>query len=80
MSQGTAVVASDIPVLREVAGGAARLVAPDDVDGWSAALAALLGDPVARAELGGRGLERAAAFSWERCVAATAAVYREAVG
>ena len=28
MSQGTAVVASDIPAIREVAGGAARLVPP----------------------------------------------------
>ena len=31
MSQGTPVVASDIPALREVAGGAARLVPPGDV-------------------------------------------------
>ena len=32
MAQGTAVLCSDIPALREVAGDAARFVAPDDID------------------------------------------------
>ena len=36
MSQGTAVVASDIPPIREIAGGVARLVAAGDVDAWPA--------------------------------------------
>ena len=49
MAQGTAVLCSDIPALREVAGDAARFVAPDDVDGWVDALDSLLSDDAARA-------------------------------
>ncbi|MFI5054726.1 MAG: glycosyltransferase family 4 protein, partial [Acidimicrobiia bacterium] len=45
MAQGTAVLCADIPALREVAGGAARFVAPDDAEGWIDALRSLLGDP-----------------------------------
>ena len=62
MASGTPVVLSDDPALREVAGGAA---APD----VSAALAE-------RERYGALGLERAAAFSWERSARATADVYR----
>ena len=49
MAQETAVVCSDIPALREVAGDAARFVAPDDIDGWVDALTTLLTDDAARA-------------------------------
>jgi glycosyltransferase involved in cell wall biosynthesis len=35
---GTPAVASDIPALRESTAGTVRLVAPGDIDGWSAAL------------------------------------------
>jgi glycosyltransferase involved in cell wall biosynthesis len=84
MAQGTPVVCADIPALREVAGGAARLVPPMDVDAWVAALGDLLDgaehhpvettEPMARA-----GRARAAGFSWERCIRATHAVYDEAM-
>jgi glycosyltransferase involved in cell wall biosynthesis len=79
MAQRRAVVGSDIPVLREVSGGHARLVPPDDVDGWRRALAELLGDAAARARMGEAGRVWAERFSWARCAEATAAVYREAV-
>jgi glycosyltransferase involved in cell wall biosynthesis len=78
MAQATAVVCSDIDALREVAGGAARLVAPDDVDGWAQALQDLLADDDARAALAGAGRARAAVFSWDRTVAETREVYSEA--
>jgi glycosyltransferase involved in cell wall biosynthesis len=77
MAQGTAVVAADIPALREVAGGAARFVPPEDVDAWAAALTELLTDDTARAELGSRGRAYAPRYSWDRCADETVAVYRE---
>ncbi len=45
MACGTDVIVSDIPILREVAGEAARYVAPHDLEGWRNAVAAL---PAAR--------------------------------
>jgi glycosyltransferase involved in cell wall biosynthesis len=79
MAQDTAVVCSDIPALREVAGGAARLVAPDDVDGWAAAISTVLRDDAIRDALVTAGRARVEQFSWERCARETAAVYREAL-
>jgi alpha-1,3-rhamnosyl/mannosyltransferase len=79
MAQETAVVCADIPALREVAGGAARFVPPDDTDGWVDALTGLLGDDDERARLVDAGRARVAGYSWERCARETAAVYREAL-
>ena len=53
MSQGTAVLASDIPAIREVTGGGARLVAAGDVEAWADALEDLLVDEPARARARG---------------------------
>ncbi|HEX5587436.1 MAG TPA: glycosyltransferase family 1 protein [Acidimicrobiia bacterium] len=80
MAQGTAVLASDIPALREVAGGAARFVAPTDVDGWHRAFVELLGDAATRESMGASGLAHAQQYSWDTCAARTAAVYQEALG
>ncbi len=80
MAQGTPVVCAAIAALNELVGEAARLVPPDDVDAWADAIAALLDDEAARRRLGQAGRERAAAFSWERTVRETRAVYAEAVG
>jgi glycosyltransferase involved in cell wall biosynthesis len=77
MVQGTPVVCADIPALREVAGGAARLVPPADVEAWSAALDDLLGDETARHRMAEAGRARAGQFSWERMVRETRAVYAE---
>jgi glycosyltransferase involved in cell wall biosynthesis len=79
MAQGTAVVCADIPALREVAGDAARFVAPDDLAGWVAALESLLTDAAARSRLAQAGSTRVVGYSWERCARETAAVYREAL-
>jgi glycosyltransferase involved in cell wall biosynthesis len=80
MVQGTPVLCSDIAALREVAGGAARLVPPGDVDGWARALSELVGGAAAREALAAAGRARAAPFSWERTVRETRAVYVEALG
>jgi glycosyltransferase involved in cell wall biosynthesis len=79
MAQGTAVVCADIPALREVASDAARFVAPDDAGGWVDALTAVLDDDAERARLVAAGERRVESFSWERCAAETAVVYREAL-
>lgn len=77
MAAGVPVVASDIPALREVAGGAAELVGPGDVGGWADAIGALVGSGPQREELARRGRARAAEFSWAKTAAATAEIYRE---
>jgi glycosyltransferase involved in cell wall biosynthesis len=77
MSQGVPVVTSDIDVLREVTGGAARLVRVGDMKGWAEALGDLLADPTARRALGDAGRARSRIFTVEATMAATRAVYRE---
>jgi glycosyltransferase involved in cell wall biosynthesis len=80
MVQGTAVVCSDLPALREVAGEAAQFVGPHDANAWATAVGELLGDAGRLARLGTAGAERAKFFSWERCVQGTRAVYVEVLG
>lgn len=80
MSQGRAVVAADIAALREVTGGAATLVGPDDVTGWCDALEGLLVDEAARQRAGDAGRIRAASFTVQRALSGVAAVYDELVG
>ncbi len=77
MSQGTAVLASDIPVIREVAGAAARLVPPDDVEAWADALEDLLKDEAARRDLAAAGRERSRRFELAASITAIRAVYRD---
>ncbi|MDA8061506.1 MAG: glycosyltransferase family 1 protein [Actinomycetota bacterium] len=80
MSQGAPVVASDLPVLREVLGPAALYVPPGRAEAWAARIAELLGDDGARAEMSAAGRARAALFDPERFVGDTRTVYREVLG
>jgi glycosyltransferase involved in cell wall biosynthesis len=79
MSLGVPALASDIPVLREVGGDAARFVRPGDAAAWAAAIDALLADEPARRELAARGLARAAGFDYARAAEALAREYRALV-
>ncbi len=75
MACGAPVVTSAGGATEEVAGGAAVLVDPLDVE----AIAAGIEDALGRDdELRARGLERAQAFSWDVTAARTQEVYREA--
>jgi glycosyltransferase involved in cell wall biosynthesis len=75
MACGAPVVTSAGGATEEVAGGAAVLVDPLDVD----AIAAGIHEALARRdELRPRGLERARAFSWDESALRTQDVYREA--
>ena len=74
MACGTPVVTSRGGATEEVAGGAAVLVDPFDVD----SIADGIREAVARRdELSAYGLERARAFSWDETARATLDVYRE---
>jgi glycosyltransferase involved in cell wall biosynthesis len=65
MACGTPVVATDVPALREVGGGAATLVPLGDEAALADAVADVVCNPEARAAARARGLARAATFSWE---------------
>jgi glycosyltransferase involved in cell wall biosynthesis len=80
MAQGAAVVTSSTTATAEVAGDAALLVDPLDVDALAGALRRLLDDPDLAARLGAAARERAATFTWERTADATIDAYRAAVG
>jgi glycosyltransferase involved in cell wall biosynthesis len=80
MACGTPVVAADTTSLPEVVGDAGRLVDPDDVAGWAAALAEILADGALAADLGARGRARAAGFTWEATARRTWEVYRRVAG
>ncbi|WP_434994188.1 glycosyltransferase family 4 protein [Arthrobacter sp. Ld5] len=63
MATGTPVIASDIPIFREVGGTAALFVDPDDPAALADAVLSLE-DPTRWAEASRAGLERAATYSW----------------
>lgn len=77
MACGTPVVVSNRASLPEVAGDAALLVDPDDVESISAALRRVLTDVQLAADLRARGLAHAALFSWEQTARQTLALYEQ---
>lgn len=77
MACGTPVVTSNLSSLPEVAGDAALLVDPLDVDALTDALRRLISDESLRASLRQRGLARAAAFTWERAARQLLGVYSQ---
>ncbi|HEX9734898.1 MAG TPA: glycosyltransferase family 1 protein [Thermoanaerobaculia bacterium] len=77
MACGAPVLTSDVSSLPEVAGGAARLVDPLDVDALRDALRGLLEDPDERERLRGLGLRRAADLSWAATARRMLELYRE---
>lgn len=66
MALGTPVVTSNVSAMPEVAGGAALLVNPRDVEELSRAIGSLLGDERLHADLRAKGLERVKDFRWEK--------------
>lgn len=76
MAAGAPVVASDLPVFREVAGEAALYAPPQRDALWAERISELLARPDLAARLVERGRERLAAFRWERAAEETAEVFR----
>ena len=77
---GVPVITSNTSSLPEVAGDAALLVDPHDVDAIAEAMTRLVTDEALRAELARRGLTNVQRFSWEKCARETLAVLLEAGG
>jgi glycosyltransferase involved in cell wall biosynthesis len=76
---GAPVVTTAGSALGEVAGDAALLTPPDDPGALADAVASILDDPAVAARLRTAGPQRAAAFTWERCVEQHVAAYERAV-
>ncbi len=77
LAHGAPVVASALPVLREIGGDAARWVEPGDVAGWRAAIRELLEDETLRSTSSTRGRAAAAGRTWVRAAGALRAVLAE---
>lgn len=73
MASGAPVVASNTTSVPEVVGEAGILCGPRDVDALASAVERVLADQALAAELGARGIERAAAFDWGRTAGGLAA-------
>ena len=76
MACGTAVVATSVGALPDVAADGAVLVRHGDPDALRNAIAGLCRDDAARADLAQRGLARARALTWEATAATTRSVYQ----
>ncbi len=79
MACGTAIVATAGHAVEEVARGAGIFVDGTSEAALAAAIEELLSDPERTRRLGERGLERAAAFSWDRAAEKLLAVFEETV-
>ncbi len=79
MACGTPVVASTASCLPEVAGDAALLVSPTDVEALAAALDRVLSDEALRADLIAKGYTRVGQFSWDQSAKQLLGVYYKVV-
>ncbi len=77
MACGTPVITSNLSALPEVAGDAAILVDPYQVEGITAAMDSLVNDESVRSHLRRAGLARASQFRWEKTAEKTAAVLQQ---
>ncbi|MBI3300015.1 MAG: glycosyltransferase family 4 protein [Elusimicrobia bacterium] len=80
MACGSPVITSTTSCLPEVAGGAALLSDPADVEALRAAMMTVLDDPTARAALKEKGLKRAAEMTWEATARKTWEIYKSVLG
>jgi len=78
MALGTPVIASDIPIFREVGGDAVSYVDPDSPADFSAAVTALAKDSLWQ-ERSVRSVERAAGFNWDESAQQLLAAAEEVV-
>jgi glycosyltransferase involved in cell wall biosynthesis len=76
MRAGVPVLAGRVAAVAEVAGPAAELADPDDVDDLAGGLHRVVSDASRRQELIEAGRRRAAAYTWQSTAAALAGLYR----
>jgi alpha-1,3-rhamnosyl/mannosyltransferase len=75
----TAVLTSNVTSLPEVAGDAALLVDPRNVDAIAEGLEQLLADEALRGQMVARGIERVKDYTWEGCAERMCRVFEEIV-
>lgn len=80
MACGCPVICSTAGSLPEVAGDAAVLVDPSDVQGLTARIGEVLADRGLRAQLRARSIQQAKHFTWDRTARETIAAYQKTVG
>jgi glycosyltransferase involved in cell wall biosynthesis len=71
MGSGTPIVASAVAAIPEIAGDAALLFNPNDVNDMSEKIAEIVQSETLRAKLKVAGLKRVKQFSWEKCARET---------
>ncbi len=79
MACGIPTITSDRSSLREVAGEAAVKIDPEDPQALAQALRRILSEPQLAADLGSRGTERAASFSWARAAEEMETIFLESL-
>lgn len=77
MASGIPVITSDNSVLKEVSGGAAKLVNPEDIETFSNAIRDSLLDDGWRAKAIKEGLAIAKNYCWDKCAQNTLEVYKK---
>lgn len=79
MQFGAATLASDSTSIPEVAGDAAILLSPEDVEGWAQTMLRLAENKSERDELSVAAKHQAARFDWKQSAAALLDLYEEAI-
>lgn len=79
MAAGCPVVTSNVFSLPEVAGDAAILVDPQNVDAIANAIQTICKDEAIAQDLARRGIARARTFTWKRCAEQVSEIYRGVV-
>ncbi len=80
MACGTPVITSNVSSLPEVAGDAAWLVDPTDIDALSEAMYRVFNNLDLRQTMRQKGLIQKAKFSWQKTATETTQVYRQVLG
>jgi glycosyltransferase involved in cell wall biosynthesis len=79
MASATAVITSEVPALVELTEEAALHVDARSIDAIAGAMMRVMTDTAFRATLIARGVDRARAFTWNRCAQRTREVYHSAI-
>lgn len=77
MSLGVPVITSDVSSMPEIAGDAALLVNPNDIDSLADAMSKIIAQDEIRNILKAKGYERAKIFSWKLCAEETLKIFRK---